>query len=313
MTGNVSRVLDSIIIGEETTAGTEASSYNIDLLGDIINCSLKTTENNQVLGGIQGGSTGGHLPSKIVNLSATPVGSVTFHPHTLEFYKYVISDFTSDSSSYTMNNNSALMPKSLSIKGNYDNTKGVKYLGCYLNNVRFSLADNNIVSYTADIVALYSTNTSETVAYTAPAGSPLTYVGGVFTFDGNEWDLQSFNNSYNCKFTQKFGLNTKASGKKRYPSSIYRGGKAVISFDGVCNIEDITDELQLAQGGTDVADYKNNSSLIMTMEDNDGETHTITITGQINEPEITQTDSEETNKTMTFSGVGVDFTVAGTK
>ena len=314
MVANTSRVLDSVVIGEETVApGTEAGSYNVTVFGDIINCNLKTAENNKVLGGIQGGSTAGHLPSKIVNLKVTPSGSITFHPHSLEFYKYVISDYSSGGGTYTMNNNSADLPTSLSIKGNYNNTDGVKHFGCYLNNLRMSLTDDNIVTYSADIVSLYSTTFSGVVSYTAPSGSPLTYVHGVFTFGGNEWDLQTFNNTYNCRFTQKWGINTKSTNKKRYPSSIYRGGKASISFDGIANVEDISDELEAMQGGTAyVADSKSNSSVVLTFTDDSADTHVITITGQVNETEVLQTDSDENSKTISFKGDGIDFTVSGT-
>lgn len=311
--GNQTRVLDSAVFGEEAAPGTEAASYNVNLFGDIVNCTLKTTENNKVLGGIQGGTTTGHLPSKIVNLSVTPSGSITFHPHTFQFYKYVISDYTEGTGTYTMDNRDISLPTSLSIKGNYDNTSGVRHLGCYLNNLRFSLTDDNIVTYTADIVSLYADDFTGTVSYSPPSGGPLTYADGVFTFGGNEWDLQTFNNIYNPKFKQKFGISTKATGKKRYPTSIYRGGKAGISFDGIANVDDITNELEEMWGGTSVQDKKSNSTIVLNFTDEDSETHTITITGQVNETELLQTDSEENSKTISFKGDGIDFTVNGTR
>lgn len=308
----VSRVLDAQVFGEETTAGTEASSYNINIFGDVVNCSLKTTEDNKVINGTTGGTTTGHLPSKIVNLKATPTGTITFHPHTFEFYKYVISDFTSDASSYTLANRSTDLCDSLSIKGTYDGTKGIRHLGCYLNNIRFSVTDGNIITVTADIVSLFSDTFTGAVSYTAPSGSPLTYVDGVFTFAGNTWDLQSLNCGFNPKHTQKWGINDKTTNKKRYPTDIYRGGKVGITFDGVANIEDIDDELITMQGGSSVADTKSNSTITITCTDNDSNTHTITMSGQTTESEIIQTDSEESNKTVTFRGDATDFSVAGT-
>jgi hypothetical protein len=313
MVGNTSRVLDSVVIGEETTAGTEASAYDVTVLGDIISCSLKTTENNTVLGGIKGVSNNGHLPSKIVNLKVTPAGSITFHPHGLQFYKYVISDYTEGTGTYTMANDTTALPDSLSIKGTYNETEGVRHLGCYLNNMRISVNDDSILTVTADIVSLFSDTFTGTVSYDAPSGSPLTYADGTFTFGGNEWDLQSLNNTYNPKFTQKWGFNTKAAGKKRFPSSIYRGGKAAIPFDGVANVENITNELEAMQGGSSAADKKTNSTMVINFVDDDAETHTITMSGQMSEYDITQTDSEENAKTIIFRGDCTDFSVAGTR
>lgn len=306
-----SRVLDSQVLGEETTPGTEASSYTIDVFGDIINCTLTTAEDNRVLGGTQGGTTKGHLPSKIVNLKVTPSGTITFHPHDLKFMKYVISDYAEGGGNYTMANDTAANSKSLSIKGNFDDTDGIRHLGVYLTNVRFSLPDEDILTITADLVSLFSDTINEVVSYSAPSGDPLTYVNGVMTFDAVEWDLQSFNFTYNPKMIQKFGMKSKSTNKKRYPTSIIKGGKTDMPFDGVANSTSLTNELRAMQGGTSVADSKSNSTLILTLEDNNGDSHVITMTGQTNKSDVLQTDSEENSKTIAFGGNLIDLSIVG--
>ena len=51
----------------------------------------------------------------------------------------------------------------------------------------------------------------------------------------------------------------------------------------------------------------------MTFVDEASKSHVITITGQVNEQDILETDSEENSKTITFKGDGIDFTVSGTQ
>lgn len=305
------RVLDSVVIGEEVTPGTEASSFDVDVFGDITNCSLSVEDEERVIGGIQGGSTAGHLPSKIVDLKATPAGSITFLPNSFRFYKYVISDFTEGGGIYTLANNSAALPKSLSFKGNYNTTDGVEHLGVYLTNVRFSIIDEDILSVTGDLISLFAQTINEVVTYTPAADNPLIFSEGVLTFDGNTWDLQSFNNVYDPKFIQKWGITTKTATKKRFPSDILRGSKAVISFDGVMNVTDITTELEAIWGGTSTQDRKVDSTLIMTFTDESTKTHVITIIGRVGKSDVLNTDSEENSKTMAFSGVARDFSITG--
>jgi len=312
MVSNQSRVIDTVAFGEETTVGTEASSYDVNDFGTIVTCSLKTTEDNQVLPGMVGGTTA-HLPQKIVNLKASPVGSITFQPHGLQWTKYIISDYTEGVGTYSLPNRSADLPKGLSIKGAYNTTNGIKHLGSFLNNVRFSLTDGGIFSVTADIISMFSETFTGTVTYTEPAGTPLIFCDGVFTFGGNEWDLNQINCVYNAKFKQHFGIGSKTTNKKRFPTAIYRSGKAGISFDGIANIEDIANELEETWGGSNAQDRKSNETIVLTFTDFDSKTHTITMSGQTNESEIIQSNSDEGEKTLIFKGDCTDFSVAGTR
>ena len=303
-----SRVLDTVVIGEETTAGTEAGSYNIALFGDIVQCSLNVEEDKRVINGL----TGSHLPSKIVGLKVTPSGSITFHPHNFQFMKYVISDYVEGSGTYTLANDTIVLPKSLSVKGTYDGSKGIRHLGAFLTNVKFGINDEDILTVTADILSLFCDVFTGSLTYTPSSNSPLTFSSVVMTFGGNEWDLQSLNLTYDSKLIQKYGLNNKSSGKIRFPSAIIRGSKAVISFDGTVNVQDITQELQTAWGGTSPQDYGvSNSTITLVFTDEVADTHTITVSGQITRTEVLQSDSEENSKTMTFSGVGTDFSISG--
>ena len=311
MVANTSRVLDAVIIGEESTPGTETSAYTLDLFGDIKSCSLKTDENRKVLNGLKGASTTGHLPTRIVALKVTPSGTMTFHPNSFRFLKYAISDFQESSGTYTLDNRSIALPKSLSFKGAYDETSGIRHLGVYMTNVRPSINDDDILTITVDLVSLFSDTFTGAVAYTPPSADPLTYVGGVFTIDGNEWDLQNITLGYDPKFIQKWGVTTKATGKKRFPTAIFRGGKGVIPFDGVCNVDDITTELEVAWGGTSPDDAPVDSALILTFTDGSAKDHILNVTGQIINTNINQDDSEENSKTMSFNGVGIDFSASG--
>ena len=253
----------------------------------------------------------GHLPTKIIDLKATPTGSMTFHPSTLMFLKYVISDYTSDASSYTLANRSIDSAKSLSIKGNYDNSNGLSQFGAYMTNVRFSIADEDILSVSADLKSLYSKTNTDTVEYVAPTDEPLTYIGSTFTVSGTEWDLQSLNITFDPKMIQKFGMNTKTVGRENFPSDIIRGGKCGISFDGVANVNDITDEIEVVWGGTSPQITTSELTLILNFEDVTGNNHTITMTGKFSKLDVLESDSEENSKTFSFSGVGIDFSVAG--
>jgi hypothetical protein len=311
MGNKVSRVLDSIVLGEETTAGTETAAYTNTVLGDIVNCTLSMEEMTSTVNGMRGGTTQGHLPSKLVDLKVVPSGSITFHPSDLQYYKYVISDYSADATDYTLDNRSTATAVSLSIKGNYDNAKGVRHLGAYLTNVRTGLVDEDISSVTADIVSLFGDTFTGVVEYVAPTDKPLTFIDSVLTVNGNEWDIQSLNIGYDPKLIQKWGMNTKVSGKKRFPSQILRGGKSVMTFDGVANVENLTDELEVIWGGTNPQDSKDNLALLLTFTDDESKVHTITISGKITKTDVLETDSEENSKTFSFTGIGSDFQVAG--
>lgn len=309
----ISRVLDSVVIGEETTPGTEAASFLIKTFGDIVNCTLSVDDSAKVIGGIRGGTTQGHLPTKDVDLKVTPSGSITFHPSDLQFFQYVISDYVDGGTTYTLDNRSSAAAKSLSIKGNYDNAKGVKHLGCYLTNLKMGIVDEDILTVTADLVNLFSQTFTGVVEYVAPTDKPLTFIDSVFTVNTTEWDLQNLNLTYDPKMNQIWGMNTKTAGKKRFPSEILRGGKSLINFDGVANVQDVTDELELIWGGTNPQDTKTDLALKLVFTDVTSEVHNINITGKITKSDVLETDAEENSKTISFTGFGIDFQVDGAK
>jgi len=164
---------------------------------------------------------------------------------------------------------------------------------------------------TADLVSLFSDIFTGAVTYTPPTGLPLTFAGTTFSFAGNVWNLQTINMGYDPKFIQKFGMTTKTTGRIRFPTQILRGGKVGISFDGVANIESATTEIEVIQGGTNAEDYPTNVTMILTFIDSLAKTHAITVSGQVSNYEVGQSDSESNSKTLTFSGAGTDFTATG--
>ena len=308
----VSRVLDSVQIGAESTVGTEASSYDqTSLFGHITNCSLKVDHDVAELKGIQGGTTTGHKVSRLVDLKATPSGTISFQPDTLKWMKYVMSDYAEGAGQYTLDDDSTALPSSLSIKGSYTSAKSVRALGSYLTNVKFSLTEGDIFTVTCDIVNLVTEDFTGTVSYTVPDVTPLIFSDGVFTFGGNEWDLKSLNISFNPKFAQRWGINTKTNNEKQFPTSILRAGKLDIKYDGVCNNDSPTNELEAAWGSTKAADQRSNSSCVLTFTDEAADTHVITLTGRTTSEEITQSGSEEDYKTMSFNATGIDMSIVG--
>ena len=306
-----SRVLDASIWGEETTAGTEAGNYNLNILGHIVTCTLSTQETKEVIGGIRGGSVG-HLPTRITPLTVRPVGQVTFHPIDFKWMKYVISDYAEAVGKYTLNNETIAMPKSLSVKGSYDGTKGVRHLGVYLNNIRFGITSEGILTISADLIGLFADTFTGAVSYTAPTTDPLTYVGSSFTVDNNEWDLQSLNLTFNPRFIQKFSISSKTATKLRFPTDIIRGGKIIVNFDGVCNVQDLDDELNIAYGGSvSPADFPTNNEIILKFVNSDDDEHTLTSSVQFLNIDVNQTDAEEDAKTISFTGVGIQLQAEG--
>ena len=306
---STSRVLDSQVFGEESAQGTVASTFAINLFGDVTNCSFVFDDKVQVVKGTTGG-TSGHISSKLIDLSNKTTGSLSFMPHDLRFLKYFLTGYAEAAGEYTMTNASTALPDSLTIKGTYDSTHIVQVLGCYLNNLRLTLTTDEIVTGTADIIGLYPSSATETITYAPPSGDPLIFSGGVVTYNSKEWDIGNTTITLNPKFIQKWSCKTIVATKKRMPNEILRGGKFESSFNGKANINAIGDELTEMWGGTAPADTRSEVNLVLTFTSG-SDTHVITIPGKTNKATITESDAEETAKELSFAGVGRNATVVG--
>lgn len=305
-----SRVLDSVVFGEEASQNTVASNFNVAVFGHINSCTLTFDDEVRVIKGVTGGTSTGHLPAKLVDLKHSVSGSITFQPADLKFMKYCLTGYTEGGGSYTIANGSTALPTSLSLRGNYNSTEGVQVLGCYLNNIRLSLSDEDILTITADIIGRTPSKYAGVVSYTSSV-TPLIYSDGVFTFGGQEWDLNAVTMSANPKFIAKYGISTKSAGVKRLATEIIRGGKMDITFEGSANISDFDTEVDDAWGGTTPQDSRSDVNIVLTFTDTSSKDHSITISGRTNSLDFGESDSEEDTKKLNFRGVGKSISVTG--
>ena len=310
-TNKVSRVIDAMSFAEQTDQLTAGTAFTINDFGTITSGQLTFTDDLRVINGMRGGNQA-HLSERIVGLKQTPTGTMSYLPNSLTFFKYFISDYSDDGTTYIMNNRDAGLPTALTLRGNVNETEAVQLVGSYLNNCRLTLNDEDILSVSNDIIGIKPTAVDATVSYSAPTEDPLIFCNGVFTYAGTEMDLQSINMTLDPKFIQKFGIRSTTATNKRLPSQILRGGKTVISFDGTANLTgDATNQLEQIWGGANPPDEI--ADVTMTLVFTQGsKTHTITLTGKTGPTGLAYTDSEENSKTITFSGSGTDFQVTGT-
>jgi hypothetical protein len=305
------RVLDSVVFGEEASQGTQASTFDVDVFGDINSCTLTFDDDVRVVKGVQGGTTTGHLPSKLVDLAHKVTGQLTFQPSTLKFMKYAIAGYVEGGGNYTLANTSVSLPTSLTLRGNYDTTDGVQVTGFYLNNFRLCISDEDILTITCDIIGMKPTKHTGLVSYTVPSATPLIYAQGVFVIASRTWNLSNISMNTNPKFIAKYGITSKSAGNKRFATEIVRGGKMDITFEGAANIQDFDDEVEDVWGGTTPADQRSDVSAVLTFTDINTKTHAMTITGRTNSIDFGESDSEEDSKKMNFRGVGKNVTVIG--
>jgi len=306
-TNKISRVLDAIITGEQIDQTTVAGNFNVDVFGVITQGQVNLLDNLRVVNGL----TGDHLPNKIVTLSHKPTGSLSFLPQGLHFFKYFGGDYSESIGTYTIDNAVPTLPTPLTLRGNINESEAIQLIGCYLNNCRLSLSDEDILNVNADIVGISPSVVSASISYTPPTDDPLIFCGGVFTIGGVEWDLQSINFVIDPRFIQKYGIRTSVSGEKRLPSQIIRGGKNVISFDGVVNItSDSTNQLEDVWGGSTPPDEPTDVTLVLEFTQG-GKSHTLTVVGKTSQNGLNYVDSEENSKTMSFNGNGKSWTVSG--
>lgn len=309
-TNKVDRIIDCIDFAEQSDQTTVGTTFSVTDWGDNSSATISFEDTQKVVGGMSGGNTS-HLPSKIVNLKHTPKGQLSFMPQSLTFFKYFIGGYSDDGSDYTINNTTANLPTSLTLRGNLNSTEAVRLIGTYFNDLKMSFKDEEIVMGSCSFIGLFPEVITATTSYDSSSVNPMIYANAVITIGGTEFDLGEFNFTMSGNFMQKWGINTKASNKKRLPTQIVRGAKTSISFDGVANLtESATNELETIWGGSTPSDTTSEVSIVITVVHN-SKTHTITITGAFSKAELNYSDSEQGSKTLNFAGNGRNITIGG--
>lgn len=302
----VSRNLDSQVFGEEASQGTQAVAFTTNVFGDVPRCTLTFDDDVEE---VKDADNSAEI-SKLVDKTHTPSGSMAFLPPDLRHLQYIFGDYAEGGGVYTGSTDSISLPKSLTTRGNYDNSKAVQLTGCYFNNYSFTVTKGEIVSFTQDIIGIKPSIVTTTVSYAPPSDDPLIFNGGVMTYDGDEWDLDSVTLSINPKFLQIWSIKTLTANNKRFPNEIIRSGKYDIKFNGVCNTQDSTKEIEEAWEGTSPADLRSDVNAVLSFTQA-SKTHTLTISGKTTKTEIIQDTATEGAKTMSFSGTGKSVSLSG--
>ncbi len=301
--------LDGVVMGEESTQGVAATVFDIVTFGHINNFTYTPEDNVLQVKGIRGGASQ-HIYSKNVDLLHTITGSITFMPIDLKFLQYVAGGYA-EATDYTVTS-TKLVPTSLTAKANYDNTNLMQIRGIVLSNLKLAVTDESIVSVTCDWVGYTEEKLTGQVTYVEPTVEPLTYLDTVFKFGTQEWNLSSVNISIAGGIGSKRGIASIVPGSKRIIKQIYRSGVYAPSLDGVGNIEDADDEIDLYNGGTTPQDVRVDVDVTITFSDNTSKVHTLTVTDvRLNKFALVSDDADDTTKQFTFNGVGKDTTAVG--
>ena len=302
-----SRTLDSQVFAIESSQGTEGGTFTENVFGDIPRLTLSFADEVEEVKDTDNSAE----VTKLVDKTSAPSGSMSFLPPNFEHMKYIFGDYAEGGGSYTASTADKSLPSSLTIRGNYDATKCIQVTGNYFNNWSMTVAKGEIVSCSQDIIGIKPSVETASVSYAPPSDDPLIFNGGVVTYDGDEWDLDTITLSVNPKFLQMWSIKTLAADSKRFPNEILKSGKFDIKFNGVCNTQDSTKEIEEAWEGTSPADLRSDVNMVLTFTQA-SKTHTITVSGKTTSTEVMQDSGTEGAKTMPFSGTGKSVTLSGT-
>jgi len=302
----VSRNLDSQVFGEEASQGTEAVSFTTNVFGDVPRCTLTFDDDVEAVKDADNSAE----VTKLIDKTHTATGSMSFLAPDLKHLQYYFGDYAEATGTYTGSTDSIDLPTSLTIRGNYDNSKVTQLTGCYFNNYSFTVTKGEIVTFTQDIIGIKPSTVSASVSYAPPSDEPLIFNGGVMTYDGDEWDLDSVTFSMNPKFLQIWSIKTLTTNNKRFPNEIIRSGKYDIKLNGVCNTQSAVNEIEEAWEGTSPADIRSDVNIVLSFTQ-DSKTHTLTISGKTTKVEVIQDTATEGAKTMSFNATGKSVSLSG--
>jgi len=303
----ISRTLDSQVFAKESSQGTEGSTFTVNAFGDVPRCTLSFTDEVEE---VKDADNSAEI-SKLVDKTHLPTGSMSFLPGDFTHLQYIFGDYLeSGGTTYTGSTDDKSLPTSLTIRGNYDNSKVTQVTGCYFNNWSMTVAKGEIVTCSQDIVGIKPSTETATVYYSPPSADPLIFNGGVVTYDGDEWDLDTITLSINPKFSQEFSIKTISAGDKRFPNEIIRSGKYDIKLNGVCNTQLAANEIEEAWEGTSPADLRSDVNIVLTFTQA-SKTHVITVSGRTTSTEVMQDTGTEGAKTMSFNATGKSVDLTG--
>ena len=301
----VSYVTDGIVLGEESTYGTEASTFT-DSLGFINSMDVNINDEVKQLRHVKGG-TDGILVQRNLDLLHTVNGSIETYPIDWKVLEFFLGDYT-EPSTYLINPSSTI--KSLTFKGNYDGTDGIELLGTVLTKATINLRQNEPVVINYDYIAKKDVQITESITGTAPNQDPLTFLSGSLTVNSKNYKINTMTIPMDFNAEGRRNIENVSTGDERVITEVIKKNFSV-SFNINADLQDMDDEWEEYTGGTSVQTARSDFNIVGTFEDANGDTHTLNITGCRGTlfKKGYRTDGEVKN--FDFNGVGKDVSFTG--
>ena len=302
----ISYALDGVVFGDESTYGTEAASYNV-VLGFTNSVDVNINDEVRQVRLIKGGSDG-ILVDRNVDLLHTVNGSMTIQPDDWQGLRYFLGDYSA-TTTYTINPSNTV--DSLSIKGNYDGTDGLRLLGVVFTQATLNLRTNELVEINYDFIAKKEQQITESITGSAPTKNPMTFLGGSMTVNSKNYKVNTVSLNMNFNAEGRRNLESVSAGDERVITEVIKKNFD-LGFNINADLQDMDDEWEEYTGGTSIQEARSDFNIVLTLKDSNGDSHTCTITGARGTQfrKSFRTDGEV--KSFDFNGVAIDVQFTGT-
>jgi len=306
MTGRLSYNLDGVKFGAELVAyGTLSASMTVSL-GFVDNVEVNINDEVKQMRHIKGG-TSGFLVDRNVDLLHTVQGSMTTYPIDFKPLQYFFGSYTA-TTSYAIATDRTV--KSLSMQGNYDGTDALQVVGLVFTKATLSLRENEPVTINYDYIAKKESKITSAITGTAPTQDPLTFLSGSVTYDSKNYKINTMNLDMDWSAIGRRNIESVSAGDERVITEVIKRNFTA-GFSINADLQDAGDEYEVYTDGTSVQTARTDVTIVVTMEDANGENHTITVTGARGTQfrKSYKTDGEVKN--FDINGVAIDVAVAG--
>jgi len=300
-----SYALDGVVLGEESTYGTLASSFT-DTIGFINNIDVNVNDDVRQMRHIVGG-TDGALVQRNVDLLHTVDGTIETYPTDWIPLKFLLGDYAA-TTTYTINPSSTVT--SLSIKGNYDGTDALQIVGLVLTKGTINLREGEPVTINYDYIAKKESSITAAITGTAPSEDPLTFLQGSLTVNSKNYKINTMTLPMDFAAIGRRNVEAVSADDERVITEVIKKNFTV-SFNINADLQDIDDEYDEYTGGTTVQAARSDFSIVGTFVDSSGDSHDFTMTGcrGTTFKKGYRTDGEVKN--FDFNGVAIDVQFTG--
>jgi len=296
----ISHISNKIIIGEESSFGTEASAYDKNF-GFIQSFSYTENESIEQIGTIGGGHTHNRNEPGIYHISGTLVTKVTKSTLPIVLTAF-LGGYSDDGVDYTITSSTTV--KSYSVKAQHSDDDIAKITGIVFTNLSIDASKDGTLEVSMDYIGKKLELVTESITPIIPTDSLYSWLDIFGTYNslnliGNSFSIEL---DWNIDPNDGRGLESVTAGERRL---IQRVIKNNLNVSG--NFDALIQDTEFFGYNDEITE----SSFVLTLSRGTDNQHTFTLSNAVLDNKSVEKTAEAGLSNMTADVLAFDITVTG--